>query len=75
MRTTVLVLILTVVVIPLVSFYYGTPLNHLQSDILSTMGLSVGIVIAYCFIVGSFPEIIHRWISSGASFRYIMSGT
>jgi len=52
MRTTILILILTVVIVPLVSFYYGTPLNPLQSDILSTMGLSVGIVIAYYFIVG-----------------------
>lgn len=52
MRTTIFVLILTVVVVPLVSFYIGTPLNNLQHEILDVMQLSVGLVIAYCFLVG-----------------------
>lgn len=52
MLVTVLVLILTVIVVPVVSFYYGTPLTDVQSQILGTMGISVSIVAAYCFIVG-----------------------
>ncbi len=52
MLTTIIVLILTVIVVPFASFYYGMPLNDMQTDILGTMSISVGIVIAYCFIVG-----------------------
>lgn len=52
MLQTVLLLVLTVVVVPLVSFYYGTPLNETQQAILGTMGISVGLVITYCFVVG-----------------------
>jgi steroid 5-alpha reductase family enzyme len=52
MLLTALILILTVIIVPLFSFYYGIPLTETQSAILGTMGISVGIVIAYCFIVG-----------------------
>lgn len=52
MLTTIIVLILTVIVVPLASFYYGMPLNDLQTYILGTMSIAVSVVIAYCFIVG-----------------------
>jgi steroid 5-alpha reductase family enzyme len=52
MLLTIVILLLTVIVIPVLSFYYGMPLNDLQSYILGTMSIAVAIVIAYCFIVG-----------------------
>jgi steroid 5-alpha reductase family enzyme len=52
MLITIIVLLLTIIVIPALSFYYGMPLNDLQSYILGTMSVAVGIVIAYCFLVG-----------------------
>jgi steroid 5-alpha reductase family enzyme len=52
MLSTIIILILTVILVPLASFYWGTPLNETQETILFTMGIAVAIVIAYCFIVG-----------------------
>ena len=52
MLLTIIILLLTVIVIPVLSFYYGMPLNDLQSYILGIMSIAVGIVIAYCFLVG-----------------------
>lgn len=52
MLVTILVLITTIVVVPIVSFYYGTPLTETQAAILGTMGISVSAVVGYCFIVG-----------------------
>lgn len=52
MRTTIFVLILTVFIVPLVSFYIGTPLNSQQHEILEVMQLAVLLVIGYCFLVG-----------------------
>jgi steroid 5-alpha reductase family enzyme len=52
MLGTILILIVTVVVVPLCSFFYGTPLNVLQSMILEQMLWIVGGVVAYSFIVG-----------------------
>lgn len=56
MLSTILILILTVIVVPIMSFYFGTPLNELQGEILSTMGVSVSLVVAYCFIVGELSK-------------------
>ncbi|MFM7661876.1 MAG: DUF1295 domain-containing protein [Bacteroidota bacterium] len=56
MLSTILILILTVIVVPIVSFYFGTPLTDLQSNILSTMGISVSLVVGYCFIVGELSK-------------------
>jgi steroid 5-alpha reductase family enzyme len=56
MLSTILFLIITIIVVPVMSFYYGTPLNALQSEILSTMGISVSIVAAYCFLVGELAK-------------------
>jgi steroid 5-alpha reductase family enzyme len=56
MLGTILILILTVIVVPIMSFYFGTPLNTLQSEILNTMGISVSVVIAYCFLIGELTK-------------------
>jgi steroid 5-alpha reductase family enzyme len=56
MLSTILILILTVIVVPIMSFYFGTPLNTSQSEILTTMGFSVSIVVAYCFLVGELSK-------------------
>jgi len=53
MLVTVLLLIFTVVVLPIVSFYFGTPLSPMQHSILvDHMVYVVGAVVAYCFLVG-----------------------
>ena len=53
MLVTILLLIFTVVVLPIVSFYFGTPLSALQHSILvDHMVYVVGAVVAYCFLVG-----------------------
>jgi steroid 5-alpha reductase family enzyme len=52
MLLTILLLIFTVVVAPLICLNFGYTPNDLQYDILGQMALPVGIVIAYCFIVG-----------------------
>lgn len=52
MLVTVLLLILSLIVVPIISFYFGTPLNVSQTTILYFMGNAVGVVIAYCFVVG-----------------------
>jgi len=52
MLGTVLLLIVTVVVVPLVSFFYGEPLNYTQDIIMHDFIYIVGGVIAYCFVVG-----------------------
>ncbi len=49
---TVILLIFTVIVVPLVSFFYGTPLSDLQYDIIIQMCYIVIGVILYSFIVG-----------------------
>lgn len=56
MLSTILILILTVIVVPIMSFYFGTPLNALQSEILTTMGFSVSLVVTYCFLVGELSK-------------------
>jgi len=52
MLITILLLIFTVIVLPIFSIYFGTPLNTLQVDVLwSTIYIVIGVV-AYTFIVG-----------------------
>lgn len=52
MLLTILLLIFTVIVMPVVTFYFGTPLTSVQWGILiQTIWIVVG-VIMYCFIVG-----------------------
>ena len=52
MLLTILLLIFTVIVMPIVSIYIGTPLNALQNEILWDVSYIVAGVIAYCFVVG-----------------------
>jgi steroid 5-alpha reductase family enzyme len=53
MLLTILLLIFTVVCLPVITFYFGTPLSDLQQTILyDHMVWVVGGVIAYCFVVG-----------------------
>lgn len=52
MLITILILILTLVVVPLVSFYFGTPLNALQTEVLTDMGIVLAIVTGVCFLLG-----------------------
>jgi steroid 5-alpha reductase family enzyme len=58
MLLTILLLIFTLVVVPFVTFYFGTPLTTEQWDILLGNSEQIGViylvigVIAYCFIVG-----------------------
>ncbi len=52
MLGTILLLILTVIVVPTVSFFYGEPLNDVQQSILDQMLYIVGGVVAWSFIVG-----------------------
>ncbi|MEY4521243.1 MAG: hypothetical protein RIT10_428 [Bacteroidota bacterium] len=52
MLITILLLIFTVIVLPIFSVYFGTPLNTLQVDVLwSTIYIVIGVV-AYTFIIG-----------------------
>lgn len=52
MLLTILLLIFTVVVAPFICLNFGYTPTDLQYDILSQMAWPLGIVIAYCFIVG-----------------------
>lgn len=52
MLATILLLIFTVIVLPVITFYFGTPLNEIQVEILYSTACIVAVVIAYCFIVG-----------------------
>lgn len=52
MLFTILFLIFTVIVVPVISFYMGTALNDLQWDVLCDSSYILIGVITYCFIVG-----------------------
>lgn len=56
MLSTIIVLIFTVIVVPIISFYYGTPLNDTQDLILGQMIWVVLGVILYSFIVGQLAK-------------------
>lgn len=52
MLLTILFLIFTIIVVPVTTFYFGTPLTDLQWDVLADSSWILGGVIAYCFVVG-----------------------
>lgn len=52
MLATILLLIFTIVFLPIICFYFGTPLNELQVEVLYSTAYIVAGVIVYCFIVG-----------------------
>lgn len=56
MLLTILLLIFTVIVVPIVSFYFGTPLNAMQTEILWGASYIVAGVVAYCFVVGELSK-------------------
>ena len=56
MLITIILLIFTVIVVPFVSFYFGTPLNELQEHVLCGASMIVAGVIAYCFVVGELSK-------------------
>ena len=57
MLGTILLLIFTIIVVPLCTFYFGTPLSELQNIILfDNLTWLVAGVIAYCFIVGEISK-------------------
>ena len=49
---TAIILIFTIIVVPLVTFYFGTPLSDFQYEVLGDASLILLGVILYCFIVG-----------------------
>jgi len=57
MLGTILLLIFTIIVVPICTFYFGTPLSDLQNVILfDHLTWLVAGVIAYCFIVGEISK-------------------
>lgn len=52
MLITILILILTLVVVPTMSFYFGTPLNMLQTEVLTDMSIVLAVVTGVCFLLG-----------------------
>lgn len=56
MLGTILLLIITVVVLPAISFYFGTPLSTEQWEILHFILYILSGVITYCFIVGQLTK-------------------
>lgn len=91
MLGTILLLIFTLIVVPVVSFYMGTPLNDMQLDILQDTSWIVAGVILYCFVVGelsrnnsqvdklwSVVPILYAWfmtIEGGMAPRMILMST
>lgn len=56
MLVTILLLIFTVVILPIICFCFGTPLNNLQVEILyNTAYIVVGVII-YCFLLGEITQ-------------------
>lgn len=56
MLMTILLLIFTVIALPIICFYFGTPLNEIQIGVLySTAWILVAVVI-YCFVVGEITK-------------------
>ncbi|MCH2023797.1 MAG: DUF1295 domain-containing protein [Saprospiraceae bacterium] len=56
MLGTILILIFTVIVVPVMSFYYGTPLNDIQEALLWKSGMIAFGIAIYCFIVGELTK-------------------
>jgi steroid 5-alpha reductase family enzyme len=56
MLITIILLIFTVIVVPFVSFYFGTPLNEVQNHVLFGASMIVSGVIAYCFLIGELSK-------------------
>ncbi len=49
---TALLLIITLVVVPVFSYFFGTPLNEISIEALTSLSKICLVAIAYCFVVG-----------------------
>jgi steroid 5-alpha reductase family enzyme len=49
---TAFLLIVTLVVVPIFSYFFGTPLNQVTVDTLNTLATITAVAIAYCFVLG-----------------------
>lgn len=56
MLMTILLLIFTVIALPIICFYFGTPLNEIQIGILYSTAWIVAAVVVYCFVVGEITK-------------------
>lgn len=77
MLTTILLLIFTIIVLPVVCFYFGTPLNDLQIEVLYNTLYIVAGVIAYCFIAGEISgnnsQIDKLWSIAPVAYTWYMT--
>ena len=53
---TAFLLIVTLVVVPIFSYFFGTPLNQVSVDTLNTLAIITAVVIVYCFVVGEITK-------------------
>ena len=49
---TALLLVITLIIVPVFSYFFGTPLNEISVNALNTLAIMTSVAIAYCFIVG-----------------------
>jgi steroid 5-alpha reductase family enzyme len=49
---TALLLVITLIIVPVFSYFFGTPLNEISVKALNTLAIMTSVAIAYCFIVG-----------------------
>lgn len=49
---TALLLVITLIIVPVFSYFFGTPLNEISVNALNTLAIMTAVAIAYCFIVG-----------------------
>lgn len=77
MLFTILILLFTVIVVPILSFYFGDPLNEGQIEILRYMIWIVLGVIAYSFIVGelsrNFSQVDKLWSIVPIAYVWVMT--
>ncbi|MFZ4521041.1 MAG: DUF1295 domain-containing protein [Bacteroidales bacterium] len=78
--TTAILLFITLLAVPLFSYFFGTALGPAEWKVIHTLMIIVGMVTAYCFIVGeltgnnsqvdklwSILPIIYTWVMTGYS--------
>jgi steroid 5-alpha reductase family enzyme len=56
MLLTIVILFFTVFIVPVLTFYYGTPLNEIQQELLYNSSLIALGVVLYCFLVGEITK-------------------
>ena len=49
-------LIVTLVIVPIFSYFFGTPLNEVSIEALKTIATITAVSIAYCFIIGEITK-------------------